>query len=47
METSHKNFQLILKNVHTFDGKNAADFHEWCEKIRISLNGKSLCPCRF
>ena len=38
METSHKNFQVIVKNVHTFDGKNAADFIEWYEKIRISLN---------
>ena len=27
-----------MKNVHTFDGKNAADFIEWYEKIRISLN---------
>ena len=27
-----------MKNVHTFDGKNAADFIEWYEKIRISMN---------
>ena len=33
-----KNSQVIEKNVHTFDGKNAADFIEWYEKIRISLN---------
>ena len=38
MEASHKNFQVIGKNVHTFDGKNAADFIECYEKIRISLN---------
>ena len=38
MEASHKNFQVIVKNVHTFDGKNATDFIEWYEKIRISLN---------
>ena len=38
MEASHKNFQVIVKNVHTFDGKKAADFIEWYEKIRISLN---------
>ena len=38
MEASHKNFQVIMKNVHTFDGKNAADFFEWYEKIHISLN---------
>ena len=38
MEASHKNFQVIVKNVRTFDGKNAADFIEWYEKIRISLN---------
>ena len=38
MEASHKNFQEIVKNVHTFDGKNAAGFIEWYEKIRISLN---------
>ena len=38
MEASHENFQVIVKNVHTFDGKNAADFIEWYEKIRISLN---------
>ena len=30
--------QVIVKNVHTFDGENAADFIEWYEKIRISLN---------
>ena len=35
---SNKNFQVIVKNVHTFDGKNAADFIEWYENIRISLN---------
>ena len=38
MEASLKNFEVIVKNVHTFDGKNAADFIEWYEKIRISLN---------
>ena len=38
MEASHKNFKVIVKNVHTFDGNNAADFIEWYEKIRISLN---------
>ena len=38
MEASHRNFQVIVKNIHTFDGKNAADFIEWYEKIRISLN---------
>ena len=38
MEASHKNFQMIVKNVHTFDGKNAADFVEWHENIRISLD---------
>ena len=38
MEASHKNFQVIVKNVHIFDGKNAADFTEWHKKIRISLN---------
>ena len=27
-----------MKNVHTFDGKNAADFIDWYEKIRTSLN---------
>ena len=32
------NFQVIVKSVHAFDGKNAADFIEWYEKIRISLN---------
>ena len=37
-EASHKNFQVIVKNLHTFDGKNATDFIEWYEKIRISLN---------
>ena len=38
MEASHKNFEAIVKNVHTFDGKNAADFIEWYEKIQVSLN---------
>ena len=38
MEASHKNFRMIVKNVGTFDGKNAADFIEWYETIRISLN---------
>ena len=32
------NFQVIVKNIHTFDGKNAADFIEWYEKFRIILN---------
>ena len=38
MEASHKNFQVIVKNVHTLDGKNAADFIEWYETIHISFN---------
>ena len=38
MEASHKNFQVTVKNIHTFDGKNVADFIEWYKKIRISLN---------
>ena len=38
MEASHENSQVIVKNVHTFDGENAADFIKWYEKIRISLN---------
>ena len=38
MEASHKQFQVIAKNVHSFDAKNAADFIEWYETIRISLN---------
>ena len=38
MGASHNNFQLIVKDIHTFDGKNAVDFIEWYEKIRISLN---------
>ena len=38
MEASHKKFQVMVKNVHTLGGKNAADFIEWYEKIRISLN---------
>ena len=38
MEAYPKNFQVIVKNVHTFDSKNAADFIEWYEKIRISLS---------
>ena len=38
MEASHKNFQVVVVNVHTFDGKNAADFIKCYEKIRISLN---------
>ena len=37
MEASHNNFEVIVKNVHTFDGKNVADFIEWYEKICISL----------
>ena len=37
MEASHNNFQVIGENVHTFDGKSAANFIEWYEKIRISL----------
>ena len=35
---AHKNFQVIVKNVHTFDGKNGADFIQWYEKICISFN---------
>ena len=27
-----------MKNVYTFDGKNAADFIDWYETIRIILN---------
>ena len=38
MEASYSNFQVIGKNVHTVDGKNAADFIEWYKKIRISLD---------
>ena len=38
MEASHKNFQVVVKNVYTFDGKNAADFNGWYEKICISLS---------
>ena len=38
MEASHKNFHVVVKNVHTFDGKNAADSIEWYKKIRISMN---------
>ena len=38
MEAFHKNFQMIVKDVHTLNGKNAADFIEWYEKIRINLN---------
>ena len=38
MEASHKNLQVIVKNVHTFDGKNKADFIEWYKKIRVSVN---------
>ena len=38
MEASHKHFQVIVKNVHTSDGKNAAEVVEWYKKIRISLN---------
>ena len=34
----NKNFEVIVKNVHTFDGKNAADFIVRCEKICNSLN---------
>ena len=29
---------MIVKHVHIFDGNNAADFIEWYERIRISLN---------
>ena len=29
---------MIANNIHTFDGKNAADFIEWYEKIRINLD---------
>ena len=38
MEASHKHFQVVVKNVHTLDGKNAADFIEWYETIRINFN---------
>ena len=38
VEAYPNNFQVIVKNVHTFDTKNAADFIEWYEKIRISLS---------
>ena len=38
MEASHKNFQVIVKNGHTFDDKNAADFIEWYENIHFSFN---------
>ena len=38
MEASHNNIQVIMKNAHIFDGKNAAGFTQWYEKIRINLN---------
>ena len=38
MVASHNNFLVVMKNVHTFDGKNTAYFIEWYEKIRINLN---------
>ena len=38
MEATHKNFQVIVKNIHAFNGKNAAEFIEWYEKIRINLH---------
>ena len=38
MGASHNNFQVIEKDIHTFDGKNAVDFIEWYDKFRISLN---------
>ena len=38
MKAFHKNFQVIVKDIHTVVGKNAADFIEWYKKVRISLN---------
>ena len=38
MEASHENSRVIVKNVNTFDGKNAVDFIDCYEKIRIILN---------
>ena len=38
MGASHNSFQVIVKDIHTFDGKNAVEFIEWYEKVRISLN---------
>ena len=38
MGASRNNFQVIVEVIHTFDGKNAVDFIEWYEKVRISLN---------
>ena len=38
MEASHNNSPGDREERHTFDGENAADFIEWYEKIRISLN---------
>ena len=38
MHETNKKFQVIVKNVHTFNGKNAGDFIVWYEKIRISLD---------
>ena len=35
MGRTNKDFQVVVKNVHTFDGKNAADFIVWHEKICI------------
>ena len=38
MGASHNNFHMIVKDIHTFDGKNAVDFIEWDDKVRIGLN---------
>ena len=32
------NVQHVVKQVSTFDGKNADDFLEWSSKLRISLS---------
>ena len=37
MEASHTNLQVIVKNVHTFDGKNAVDFIDWYEISALTL----------
>ena len=47
MNGTKKNFQEIVKNVHTFDGKYTADFIVWHEKIRISLNIYLRCKAIF
>ena len=38
MDGTNNNFQVIVKNFPTFDGKNTVDFIMWQEKIRVRLN---------